>query len=61
MGADEGTEVRTLTRKGCMLIDPSNRPTERTPAFGAFVCLRDVALLARRLLWIYTERNGRAP
>ncbi|MER5572020.1 hypothetical protein [Streptomyces massasporeus] len=58
LGADSDREVRALIRKGYTLIDPSRRPTERTPSFGAFLYLRDVALLTRRLLWIYTERNG---
>ncbi|MFD5163067.1 hypothetical protein ACFWMJ_34275 [Streptomyces hawaiiensis] len=58
MGADEDPEVRPLIRKGYTLVDPKNRPTDRTPSFGAFLYLRDVALLTRRLLWIYTERNG---
>ncbi|WP_234335330.1 MULTISPECIES: hypothetical protein [Streptomyces] len=58
LGADRDQEVRALIRKGYTLIDPSKRPAEGTPSFGAFLYLRDVALLTRRLLWIYTERNG---
>lgn len=58
LGADEDPEVRELVRKGNNLIDPKNRPSENTPAFGAFLYLRDAATLTRRLLWIYTERNG---
>lgn len=58
LGADEDPEVRELVRKGDNLIDPTNRPTGETPAFGAFLYLRDAALLTRRLLWIYSQRNG---
>ncbi|EMF01268.1 hypothetical protein H340_07426 [Streptomyces mobaraensis NBRC 13819 = DSM 40847] len=58
LGADNDQEVRELVRKGYTLIDYNNRPTHSTPTFGAFLYLRDVALLTRRLLWIYTERNG---
>ncbi|MBC2876220.1 hypothetical protein H7K43_14365 [Streptomyces sp. TYQ1024] len=58
LGADNDQEVRELVRKGYTLIDYKNRPSHSTPTFGAFLYLRDVALLARRLLWIYTERNG---
>jgi hypothetical protein len=58
LGAEDDPQVRELVRKGNNLIDPKNRPTENTPAFGAFLYLRDAATLTRRLLWIYTERNG---
>ncbi|WP_236572934.1 hypothetical protein [Streptomyces sp. GS7] len=58
LGVDEDQEVRGLVRKGYTLIDDKNRPTGRTPSFGVFLYLRDIALLTRRLLWIYTERNG---
>ncbi|MEW2632486.1 hypothetical protein AB0903_12700 [Streptomyces sp. NPDC048389] len=58
LGAEDDPQVRELVRTGNNLIDPKNRPTENTPAFGAFIHLRDVATLTRRLLWIYTERNG---
>ncbi|MGX1562486.1 hypothetical protein [Streptomyces sp. NPDC055506] len=63
---DEGTlaarqlralQADSVARKGYTLIDPSKRPAEGTPSFGAFLYLRDVALLTRRLLWIYTERK----
>jgi hypothetical protein len=40
------------------LVDLTNRPTAEKPTFGTYLCLRDAALLARRLLWIYAERNG---
>ncbi|WP_369366429.1 hypothetical protein AB5L52_25530 [Streptomyces sp. CG4] len=58
LGAEDDSEVRELVREGTRLIDLTNRPTAETPAFGAFIYLRDVALVTRRLLWIYTERNG---
>lgn len=58
LGAEDDPQVRELVRKGNNLIDPKNRPTQSTPDFGAFIYLRDAATLTRRLLWIYTERNG---
>ncbi|MEV5876992.1 hypothetical protein AB0L75_22675 [Streptomyces sp. NPDC052101] len=58
LGAEDDSEVRELVRKGTRLIDLTNRPTPETPTFGTFLYLRDVALLTRRLLWIYSERNG---
>ncbi|MFI5617477.1 hypothetical protein [Streptomyces sp. NPDC051567] len=57
LGADEDTEVRALVRKGRDLLNPANRPTADAPAFGAFIYLRDAALLTRRLLWVYVQRN----
>ncbi|WP_069864899.1 hypothetical protein [Streptomyces malaysiensis] len=58
LGAEDNREVRELIREGTRLIDLTNRPTVETPTFGTFVYLRDIALLTRRLLWIYSERNG---
>ncbi|MGV4983155.1 hypothetical protein ACVB8X_32205 [Streptomyces sp. NRAIS4] len=58
LGADDDREVRELIREGTRLIDLTNRPTADTPTFGAFIYLRDIALLTRRLLWIYSDRNG---
>jgi hypothetical protein len=58
LGADEDEDVRELFRKGYRLIDLQNRPTAETPAFGAFIYLRDAADVARRLLWIYIQRHG---
>ncbi|MDX3568652.1 hypothetical protein [Streptomyces sp. ID05-47C] len=58
LGAACDNEVRQLLREGTRLIDLTNRPTAETPTFGIYLYLRDVALLTRRLLWIYTERNG---
>lgn len=58
LGADDDNEVRQLLRRGTRLVDVTNRPTAETPAFGTYLYLRDVALLAQRLLWIYAERNG---
>ncbi|WP_406170317.1 hypothetical protein [Streptomyces sp. NBC_00996] len=58
LGAEDDSEVRELVRRGTRLIDLTNRPTAETPVFGTFLYLRDVALVTRRLLWIYSERNG---
>ncbi len=58
LGADDDSEVRSLQRRGNRLVDLTNRPTAETPAFGTYPYLRDVALLTRRLLWVYAERNG---
>ncbi|MER6223777.1 hypothetical protein [Streptomyces sp900105755] len=59
LGADGDGEVRKLLREGTRLVDLTNRPTPETPTFGTYMYLRDVALLTRRLLWVYSERNGR--
>jgi hypothetical protein len=56
LGTDD--EVRRLLREGTRLIDLTNRPSAETPTFGIYLYLRDVALVTRRLLWIYAERNG---
>lgn len=58
LGADEDNAVRELFRKAYRLLDLKNRPTAETPAFGAFIYLRDAADLTRRLLWVYTQRHG---
>lgn len=58
LGAEDDREVRELVREGTRLIDLTNRPTVETPTFGTFVYLRDIALLTRRLLWIYSQRKG---
>ncbi|WP_206326915.1 hypothetical protein [Streptomyces sp. S3(2020)] len=58
LGAASDNEVRQLVREGTRLIDLTNRPDAETPTFGIYLYLRDVALLTRRLLWIYAERNG---
>lgn len=58
LGAAGDHDVRQLLREGTRLIDLTNRPTAETPAFGIYLYLRDLALLTRRLLWIYAERNG---
>ncbi|MEV5100961.1 hypothetical protein AB0K55_03500 [Streptomyces massasporeus] len=58
LGADDDSEVRSLLRRGTRLVDLTNRPTAETPTFGTYLYLRDVALLTRRLLWVYAERNG---
>ncbi|MFF5144148.1 hypothetical protein ACFY6U_31210 [Streptomyces sp. NPDC013157] len=53
LGADDDSEVRQLRRKGTRLVDLTN-----PPSFGTYLYLRDAALLTRRLLWVYSERNG---
>jgi hypothetical protein len=58
LGADGDSEVRKLLREGTKLVDLTNRPTAETPTFGTYLYLRNAALLTRRLLWIYAERNG---
>lgn len=58
LGADEDEVVRDLFRKGYRLLDPTNRPSQQSPSFGAFLYLRDTAELTRRLLRVYTQRNG---
>ncbi|MER6030456.1 hypothetical protein [Streptomyces fodineus] len=58
LGADDDSDVRKLVREGTRLIDLTNRPNAETPTFGTYIYLRNVALLTRRLMWIYTERNG---
>ncbi|MFE0256865.1 hypothetical protein [Streptomyces sp. NPDC059010] len=58
LGADNDSEVRELLREGTKLVDLTSRPNPETPTFGTYLYLRNVALLTRRLLWIYAERNG---
>jgi hypothetical protein len=58
LGQAEDQDVQRLYRKGRTLIEHGARPTDETPAFDVFIYLRDTALLARRLLWIYVEREG---
>jgi hypothetical protein len=58
LGAGYDSEVRQLLREGTRLVDLTNRPTTETPTFGTYLYLSDVALLTRRLLWVYAERNG---
>ncbi|MFD9630422.1 MULTISPECIES: hypothetical protein [Streptomyces] len=58
LGAAEDEDVQDLLHRGRKLVDYTSRPTAETPSFGAFIYLRDAAHLTRRLLWIYTQRNG---
>ncbi|WP_411120633.1 hypothetical protein [Streptomyces sp. x-19] len=58
LGQAEDQDVRRLCRQGRTLIEHGTRPTNETPAFGVFIYLRDTALVARRLLWIYAEQEG---
>ncbi|MFF7254758.1 hypothetical protein [Streptomyces microflavus] len=61
LGQAEDHIVQGLVRKGRSLIEHGERPTNDTPAFGVFLYLRDTASIARRLLWIYAEREGMTP
>ncbi|WP_369186468.1 hypothetical protein [Streptomyces sp. R08] len=61
LGQAEDQIVQGLVRKGRSLIEHGERPTNDTPAFGVFLYLRDTAAIARRLLWVYAEREGRLP
>ncbi|MDN3029393.1 hypothetical protein PH203_47535 [Streptomyces sp. S.PB5] len=61
LGADEDPAVKDLFTQAYRLLDKTNRPTKQTAAFNAFFSMRDVANLARRLLWIYTEPSHHAP
>ncbi|MFJ9158654.1 hypothetical protein ACIRPS_17845 [Streptomyces griseoviridis] len=58
LGQAEDQDVERLCRQGRTLIEHGTRPTNETPAFGVFIYLRDTALVARRLLWIYAEQEG---
>ncbi|MFD3915718.1 hypothetical protein [Streptomyces sp. NPDC058603] len=58
LGQAEDQDVQRLCRKGRTLIEHGTRPTNETPAFGVFIYLRDTALVARHLLWIYAEQEG---
>ncbi|MFF4528216.1 hypothetical protein ACFY1P_02990 [Streptomyces sp. NPDC001407] len=58
LGADGDQDVEALVREGYTLVDYTSRPSESTPTFGAYIYMRDTALLTRRLLWIYTQHNG---
>jgi hypothetical protein len=58
LGADKDPTVAELFSKSYHLLDLTRRPTEKTPAFGAFIYLRDVASLTRRLLWVYAQGVG---
>ncbi|MGW5130919.1 hypothetical protein [Streptomyces sp. NPDC004135] len=55
LGANEDVLVMDLFRKAYTVLDLKNRPTQHAPAFAAFIFMREVADLTRRLLWIYTE------
>ncbi|UFQ15835.1 MULTISPECIES: hypothetical protein [Streptomyces] len=58
LGADSDDMVKELYRRAYKLLDLRHRPTPDTPAFAAYFFMRDVAGLARRLLWIYSQRSG---
>ncbi|MCX5336815.1 hypothetical protein [Streptomyces sp. NBC_00140] len=60
LDADEDAEVTGLFRQGYRLLERVSRPTKQTAAFNAFFYMRDVANLARRLLWIYIESSRHA-
>ncbi|MEU6379466.1 hypothetical protein ABZ928_40845, partial [Streptomyces sp. NPDC046909] len=58
--ADEDPAVRDLFRQAYRLLEIKNRPTQQTAAFHAFFYMRNVANLARRLLWIHNEPSSHA-
>ncbi|WP_307840176.1 hypothetical protein [Streptomyces sp. G44] len=58
LGADSDDVVEELYRRAYKLLDLRHRPTPDTPAFTAYFFMRDVAGLARRLLWVYSQRSG---
>ncbi|MDQ0386820.1 hypothetical protein J2S54_003640 [Streptomyces sp. DSM 42143] len=58
LSADDDSEVRLLLREETKLVDLTSRPTPETPTFETYLYLRNLALLTRRLLWIYSQRNG---
>lgn len=58
LGAEDDSDAQELVRRARRLVELTARPTAETPTFGAFFFLRDVANLSRRLLWLYTDRNG---
>ncbi|MEU6375912.1 hypothetical protein [Streptomyces sp. NPDC046909] len=60
LGADGDSDVRDLFRQAYRLLELTGRPTKETAAFNAFFYMRDVANVARRLLWIYTEPSRHA-
>jgi hypothetical protein len=61
LGADDDDDVMDLFRQAYKLLELTNRPGRRAASFTAFFFMRDVANLARRLLWVYVERNGGVP
>ncbi|MFD5254700.1 hypothetical protein ACFWM5_17895 [Streptomyces bobili] len=58
LGADGDGEVHKLLCEGTKLVALTSQPTPETPTFGTYLYLRNAALLTRRLLWIYSQRNG---
>ncbi|MEV7126722.1 hypothetical protein [Streptomyces sp. NPDC093260] len=58
LGADEDELVMAQFRKAYKVLDLKNRPSAEAPVFTAYVFMREVADLTRRLLCIYTHRSG---
>ncbi|MFE9024570.1 hypothetical protein ACFYNL_39315 [Streptomyces sp. NPDC007808] len=58
LGADTDELVRQMFNKAYKLLDLKKRPKADTPVFAAFFYMREVAGLARRFLWIYSQRSG---
>ncbi|MFJ3775192.1 hypothetical protein ACIPX0_26200 [Streptomyces sp. NPDC090075] len=58
--ADGDELVIELCRKAYRVLDLAGRPKKEATTFAAFFFMRDVADLARRLLWIHAERNSHA-
>lgn len=57
-GSDTDHTVRQLFDTASKVLDPTTRPTEKTPTFTAYFFMRDVATLTRHFLWLYTQRSG---
>ncbi|MEV1008346.1 hypothetical protein [Streptomyces sp. NPDC049881] len=51
-------EARALRHTALSLIERGSRPNDETPAFGVFIHLHETALITRRLLCIYAQREG---
>ncbi|MEU1015977.1 hypothetical protein ABZ383_07485 [Streptomyces sp. NPDC005900] len=58
LGADSDDIVKELYSRAYKLLDLRHRPTPDAPAFAAYFFMRDVANLARHLLWVYSQRSG---
>lgn len=56
--ADEDPTVRGLFRQAYELLDRKSHPRPDTPTFARFSHMREMATVARRLLWVWEERQG---
>ncbi|GBP99081.1 hypothetical protein SSP531S_04760 [Streptomyces spongiicola] len=57
LGADEDETVRRLFHEAYRLLDLKTRPAPDATTFAAYMFMREVASLARRFLWVYTQRS----